>query len=367
MKINDFNEAGSNRDAYQRDYDSSVSGMGRPDDHRGLRQELAHETNNIAVYINGKLWKVWAGKGTADSREERAYLNNMQGWAANKSAATGKKWTVGLTGANVSEATSAAVRMQRAADKQRAKSDASLARTPSSIPKKEEPKQQGVAEGWKDESDDYKEWSNHVKDALLSVGPSQQYGMAQRLSQIERTHFGSDIQTGFNAQTGKPDSTSSKDLTGTVSQIYRAIKDGSLASAAPAAGTQQTPFGSVNRPVGAVDPYHASPALPNGDRPAAQAVQAQRPSGSGNIKILRTEEDWEEALNNQDSSDDSPTTAAGVGAAMAKLPSWKVMLATIMLASKLPIIGDKIKNSIISSIKNEFGVQMSFKEALGYM
>lgn len=38
------------------------------------------------------------------------------------------------------EATSVAVRMQRAADKQRAKSDASLARTPSSIPKKEEPK-----------------------------------------------------------------------------------------------------------------------------------------------------------------------------------------------------------------------------------
>ena len=37
---------------------------------------------------------------------------------------------------SVSEATSAAVRMQRAADKQRAKSDASLQRTPSSIPKK---------------------------------------------------------------------------------------------------------------------------------------------------------------------------------------------------------------------------------------
>ena len=41
---------------------------------------------------------------------------------------------------SVEEATSVAVRMQRAADKQRAKSDASLARTPSSIPKKEEPK-----------------------------------------------------------------------------------------------------------------------------------------------------------------------------------------------------------------------------------
>ena len=118
----------------------------RPDDHRGLRQELAHEKNNLAVYINGKLWKVWAGKGYADSREERAYLNSMQAWADRKSAATGKKWTVGLTGADVSEAVSAAVRMQRAADKQRAKSDASLARTPSSIPKKQEPKEKASVE-----------------------------------------------------------------------------------------------------------------------------------------------------------------------------------------------------------------------------
>ena len=235
-----------------------------------------------------------------------------------------------------------------------------------------------VAEGWKDEADDFSEWSNHVKDALLSVGPSQQYGMAQRLSQIERKHFGSDIQTGFNAQTGKPDSTSSKDLTGTVSQIYSAIKSGALASAAPTApGTQSTAFGTVTKPAGQPDPYHTSPALAGGDRQAAlarlkgdsnyPAATTLRGPSSGSIKILRNEEDWEEALNNQDSGDDGPTTAAGVGAAMAKLPSWKVMLATIMLASKLPVIGDKIKNTIISSIKNEFGVQMSFKEALGYM
>ena len=44
---------------------------------------------------------------------------------------------------SVEEATSVAVRMQRAADKQRAKSDASLARTPSSIPKKDQEKKNG--------------------------------------------------------------------------------------------------------------------------------------------------------------------------------------------------------------------------------
>jgi len=237
---------------------------------------------------------------------------------------------------------------------------------------------QGVAEGWKDEANDYKEWSNHVKDELLSVSPSQRYSMAQRLSQIEHKHFASNIQTGFNAQTGRPDSTSDKSLTSTVSQIYRAIEDGSLGSAAPTApGTQSTAFGTVTKPAGHPDPYHTSPALAGGDRQAASArlkgdsnypaATTLRGPSSGSIKILRTEEEWEEALNNQDSGDDGPMTAAGFGAAMSKLPSWKVMLATIMLASKIPVIGDKIKNTIISSIKNEFGVQMSFKEALGYM
>jgi hypothetical protein len=42
---------------------------------------------------------------------------------------------------------SAAVKLSRAWDRQRAKSDASERRTPSSIPKKEEPKKQGMAEG----------------------------------------------------------------------------------------------------------------------------------------------------------------------------------------------------------------------------
>jgi hypothetical protein len=92
-----------NSSAYDRDYASSVSGMERGSDHRGLGQELAHETNNIAISINGKVWKVVPGRGTADSREEANYLNGMKSWAEKKSASTGKKWSVSLTGANVSE------------------------------------------------------------------------------------------------------------------------------------------------------------------------------------------------------------------------------------------------------------------------
>ena len=65
-----------------------------------LQHELGHERNNIAIAINGKTWKVVPGKGYADSAEERAYLNGMRRWAEKKSASSGKKWTVSLTGAN---------------------------------------------------------------------------------------------------------------------------------------------------------------------------------------------------------------------------------------------------------------------------
>jgi hypothetical protein len=95
------------RDAYQRDYDSSVSGMDGSDKHAfkraELQHELGHETNNIAISINGKLWKVVPGKGYADSREESQYLSNMKRWADTKSASSGKTWTVSLTGANITE------------------------------------------------------------------------------------------------------------------------------------------------------------------------------------------------------------------------------------------------------------------------
>jgi hypothetical protein len=66
-----------------------------------LRHELGHEQNNLAIAINGKVWKVIPGKGYADSKEEWSYLNNMKNWAAKKSASSGKKWTVHLTGAPI--------------------------------------------------------------------------------------------------------------------------------------------------------------------------------------------------------------------------------------------------------------------------
>jgi len=55
--------------------------------------------NNFAIYINGKKWKVLPGRGTyADDQRERQHYRQLQDMAAKKSAATGKKWTVHVTG-----------------------------------------------------------------------------------------------------------------------------------------------------------------------------------------------------------------------------------------------------------------------------
>jgi hypothetical protein len=79
-----------NRDAYQRDYDSSISGMDGSDrrefKRREMEHELGHETNNYAVAIDGRTWKVFASKSHA-----QAVARSLQ----NK----GKKASVHETGA----------------------------------------------------------------------------------------------------------------------------------------------------------------------------------------------------------------------------------------------------------------------------
>ena len=84
-------------DAYQRDYDSSVSGMGRRE--RDWDEGDTEPPNNFAIYINGKKWKVFKGNGYhADDYRERSQLRQLQAMCDKKSAATGKKWSVHTTG-----------------------------------------------------------------------------------------------------------------------------------------------------------------------------------------------------------------------------------------------------------------------------
>jgi hypothetical protein len=75
-----------------RNYDDNRTGFSRGHDHRGLEQELAHETNNYAVSINGKSWKVFG------SRQEANRVSN-----AMERKYPDKKIGVHATGAPVSE------------------------------------------------------------------------------------------------------------------------------------------------------------------------------------------------------------------------------------------------------------------------
>jgi hypothetical protein len=60
--------------------------------------------NNFAVYINGKKWKVFKGRGRyADDKREQAHYQQLKDWAAKKSASTGKQWTVSITGETATE------------------------------------------------------------------------------------------------------------------------------------------------------------------------------------------------------------------------------------------------------------------------
>ena len=93
------------RDAYQRDYDSSVSGMGRRErDPADWDEGNTEPPNNFAVSINGKKWKVFKGRGRyADDDRERAHYQQLKDWARKKSESTGKQWTVSITGENPTE------------------------------------------------------------------------------------------------------------------------------------------------------------------------------------------------------------------------------------------------------------------------
>ena len=97
----DVGEA-TGRDSYQRDYDSSVSGMGRRE--RENDEGDTEPANNFAVYINGKKWKVIKGRGQyADDMAEKNHYRQLQDMARKKSEATGKKWEVSVTGENPTE------------------------------------------------------------------------------------------------------------------------------------------------------------------------------------------------------------------------------------------------------------------------
>jgi hypothetical protein len=81
----------------QKQYESIT--MERDRDPEDWDEGNTEPPNNFAVYINGKKWKVFKGRGQfADDYKEIQHYRQLQTWAQQKSAATGKKWTVSITG-----------------------------------------------------------------------------------------------------------------------------------------------------------------------------------------------------------------------------------------------------------------------------
>jgi len=83
-------------DAYARDYASSIDGMDGSDKRdfkrREMEHELGHETNNYAVAINGKTWKVFGTRSHAEAVANKIQMRDPA-----------KKVSVHETGAPVSE------------------------------------------------------------------------------------------------------------------------------------------------------------------------------------------------------------------------------------------------------------------------
>jgi L-rhamnose mutarotase len=80
-------------------YDSFGNSL-RPGDDEGSTEP----PNNFAIYINGKKWKVFQGKGQyADDAREKKQHYDLKAWAHKKSQETGKKWEVYITGEKATE------------------------------------------------------------------------------------------------------------------------------------------------------------------------------------------------------------------------------------------------------------------------
>jgi len=79
-------------------------GGGRHRDPEDWDEGNTEPPNNFAVYINGKKWKVFKGRGQfADDYKEIQHFRQLRNWAQAKSASTGKKWEVFVTGEPATE------------------------------------------------------------------------------------------------------------------------------------------------------------------------------------------------------------------------------------------------------------------------
>ena len=96
-------------------------------------------------------------------------------------------------------------------------------------------KNPGVAEGWKEESQDLEDWSKEVNMRLYRAHPSQRLALGKQLSNIEHKHFGSEIELFKNGKQG---------YTRIVSAALKALQSGDMVHYDPGK-VGAMPFGSL--------------------------------------------------------------------------------------------------------------------------
>jgi hypothetical protein len=119
MRAKDFIPASKPRNPVVRQQQTSGAGAHRDkkkeqkqgyEKHKGKVEEKVRDSkdwdegnteppNNFAVYINGKKWKVFQGRGQfANDYKEIQHFRQLQNWAQAKSQSTSKEWKVYVTG-----------------------------------------------------------------------------------------------------------------------------------------------------------------------------------------------------------------------------------------------------------------------------
>ena len=119
-EFNDLAQGGDNDEGGETDdgYALASAGFGSDEDYGDFPESMEERVrdpedwdegnteppNNFAVYINGKKWKVFKGRGRyAEDQREQQHFQMLRDWARKKSEATGKKWEVSITGENPTE------------------------------------------------------------------------------------------------------------------------------------------------------------------------------------------------------------------------------------------------------------------------
>jgi hypothetical protein len=103
-------------------------------------------------------------------------------------------------------------------------------------------------EGWKDEADDFSEWSDYVKEKLTKAAPDQRLGLARKLSQVEVKNFGSSTSGGFDRKTGKAKTGELTDTVRSALRYFSAEQDSIRRQS-----DQDGPAGNFSMPFGSVD------------------------------------------------------------------------------------------------------------------